>query len=154
MASQSPGTLSQLSSKFYTLIPHNFGRKVPDVINTESVVNQKKEMLITLADIELTQSLQKNTVRNKTKSERLIFFINIMFSFARYLKTFVFPQIAKPTENPMDAKMRSLGCSLELLPRNCKEFKAIIKCYDIVVLLKWKLVSYIRRIFFYYTVYL
>lgn len=61
---QGLGSLNQLSSKFYTLIPHNFGRRVPPAINATSIV-QKKEMLITLADIELTQNLQKKKVRPK-----------------------------------------------------------------------------------------
>ncbi|KAK4310466.1 hypothetical protein Pmani_017995 [Petrolisthes manimaculis] len=53
-------TLQELSSKFYTVVPHNFGRSIPPVMDTDSVVQQKKEVMLTLSDIELTQSLQKN----------------------------------------------------------------------------------------------
>ena len=55
--------LAVLTSKFYTLVPHNFGRTVPPVITSADVIQQKKDMLITLADIELTQTLQKAKVR-------------------------------------------------------------------------------------------
>ena len=55
-------TLTELTSKFYTLIPHDFGRSVPPVIKTQSVVDQKKELMITLSDIELAQSIQKDKV--------------------------------------------------------------------------------------------
>ncbi|KAK8753415.1 hypothetical protein OTU49_004398 [Cherax quadricarinatus] len=52
--------LMELSSKFFTLVPHNFGRSVPPVIADDSVVQEKKEVMLTLSDIELTQSLQKD----------------------------------------------------------------------------------------------
>ncbi|KAK6321317.1 hypothetical protein J4Q44_G00082930 [Coregonus suidteri] len=38
--------LEELSSKFFTTIPHNFGRTRPPVINTSGIVEQKKEMLL------------------------------------------------------------------------------------------------------------
>ncbi|KAJ3602176.1 hypothetical protein NHX12_029935 [Muraenolepis orangiensis] len=41
--------LEELSSRFYTTIPHNYSRKtVPPVINTQEVINQKKTFLETL----------------------------------------------------------------------------------------------------------
>lgn len=39
-------TLSELSSKFYTVIPHSFGRSVPPVINNLDMINKKKDMLL------------------------------------------------------------------------------------------------------------
>lgn len=38
--------LEELSSRFYTIIPHNFGRNRPPSINTHSVVQAKKDMLL------------------------------------------------------------------------------------------------------------
>lgn len=38
--------LEELSSKFFTTIPHNFGRNRPPTINSKEVVEQKKEMLM------------------------------------------------------------------------------------------------------------
>jgi hypothetical protein len=37
--------LAELSSRFYTIIPHNFGRMVPPVIRTLEEVQRKMEML-------------------------------------------------------------------------------------------------------------
>uniref|UniRef100_A0A674K6E1 Poly(ADP-ribose) polymerase family member 3 n=1 Tax=Terrapene triunguis TaxID=2587831 RepID=A0A674K6E1_9SAUR len=50
--------LEELSSRFYTIIPHSFGRTRPPTINTQEIVQAKKDMLLVLADIELAQSLQ------------------------------------------------------------------------------------------------
>ncbi|XP_067417268.1 protein mono-ADP-ribosyltransferase PARP3 [Emydura macquarii macquarii] len=50
--------LEELSSRFYTIIPHNFGRARPPAISTQEIVQAKKDMLLVLADIELAQSLQ------------------------------------------------------------------------------------------------
>ena len=38
-------TLQMLSSKFYTAIPHDFGRRVPPVIDTAEDVQMKYDML-------------------------------------------------------------------------------------------------------------
>lgn len=38
--------LEELSSKFFTTIPHNFGRNRPPTINDKETVEKKKEMLM------------------------------------------------------------------------------------------------------------
>jgi len=50
-------TIAELSSKFFTLIPHNFGRSKPPVLDP-TAIRAKKDVMLTLADIELAQSLQ------------------------------------------------------------------------------------------------
>lgn len=35
-----------LSSKFYTVIPHDFGRKVPPIMNTLETIRKKYDMLL------------------------------------------------------------------------------------------------------------
>ncbi|NXM16771.1 PARP3 polymerase, partial [Ploceus nigricollis] len=50
--------LEELSSRFYTIIPHNFGRARPPAINSPDLLRAKKDMLLVLADIEVAQSLQ------------------------------------------------------------------------------------------------
>ena len=37
---------SRLTSKFYTVIPHSFGRRVPPVLDTQTKVQVKREMLL------------------------------------------------------------------------------------------------------------
>ncbi len=42
---KSKGSLEELTSRFYTVIPHNFGRQRPPVINTIEVLRSKMDML-------------------------------------------------------------------------------------------------------------
>eukprot|EP00069_Balaena_mysticetus_P018575 bmy_11542T0 len=51
-------SLEELSSHFYTIIPHNFGHSQPPPINSPELLQAKKDMLLVLADIELAQTLQ------------------------------------------------------------------------------------------------
>ncbi|KAJ8259792.1 hypothetical protein GJAV_G00173510 [Gymnothorax javanicus] len=94
--------LEELSSKFFTVIPHNFGRNRPPVINDAKVVEQKKEMLMVLADIELAQSLKAES--EKAKEEMI-----------------------EEVPHPLDQDYMSLKCDLTLLGRNAEEFKVISK---------------------------
>lgn len=43
--SNATGSLEELSSKFYSTIPHNFGMTIPPTIESEEIVQQKKKML-------------------------------------------------------------------------------------------------------------
>ncbi len=51
--------INDLSSRFYTLIPHAFGRKVPPPINTIELLHKKVEMLNVLNDIEIALGMEK-----------------------------------------------------------------------------------------------
>ncbi|OUM61026.1 hypothetical protein PIROE2DRAFT_62766 [Piromyces sp. E2] len=55
-----PSVLSELTSEFYTIIPHDFGRTRPPVINTKVLLKKKIEMVESLADIEIATTLLKN----------------------------------------------------------------------------------------------
>ena len=50
--------LAELSSKFFSLIPHDFGRKNPPILNCSDAIIRKKRTMMTLSDIELTHNLQ------------------------------------------------------------------------------------------------
>lgn len=64
--------INNLSSKFYTVIPQDFGRCVPRPINTKAYLQEKYDMLIVLSDIEMAQSLkEKNSVRVEAVSKRI-----------------------------------------------------------------------------------
>ena len=54
------GQLQELSSKFYTVVPHSFGRSVPPVINTKAMVKIKLEMCESLSDIVVAQTILKS----------------------------------------------------------------------------------------------
>ncbi|CAH0477959.1 unnamed protein product [Peronospora belbahrii] len=51
--------LKELSSEFYSLIPHDFGRSLPPVIATMTDLKLKLELLEVLSNLEISQMLQK-----------------------------------------------------------------------------------------------
>ncbi|CAL8335429.1 unnamed protein product [Lota lota] len=93
--------LEELSSRFFTTVPHNFGRSRPPVIDDQEVINKKKEMLMVLADIEIAQTLQTET--EKALEEEKV----------------------EMVPHPLDQNYNSLKCSLELLGSTTEEFKVI-----------------------------
>ncbi|XP_056158080.1 protein mono-ADP-ribosyltransferase PARP3 [Lampris incognitus] len=94
--------LEELSSKFFTTIPHNFGRNRPPTIDTKEIVESKKEMLMVLADIELAQTLKSET--EKAQEE-----------------------MVETVPHPLDQDYNSLKCELNLLGKDTDEFKVIDK---------------------------
>ena len=44
--SRPKAVLAELTSKFYTIIPHSFGRQVPPVIADEETLQKKFDMLL------------------------------------------------------------------------------------------------------------
>jgi len=68
LESNAPGAdLMDLTSQFYTLIPHAFGRSRGPVLDSMDKVQEKYEMLNTLADIEQAQAMQKQ--RSSTQQQ-------------------------------------------------------------------------------------
>ncbi|XP_057311837.1 protein mono-ADP-ribosyltransferase PARP3-like isoform X2 [Hydractinia symbiolongicarpus] len=61
--------LQELTSTFYTLIPHNFGRQRPPTITDAETLQLKMDMLTILGDIELAQDLQKVKVKREQLEE-------------------------------------------------------------------------------------
>ncbi|XP_019942055.1 protein mono-ADP-ribosyltransferase PARP3 [Paralichthys olivaceus] len=92
--------LEELSSKFFTTVPHNFGRNRPPTINSKEIVEKKKEMLMVLADIELAQTLKSET--EKAQEEMI-----------------------ETVPHPLDQDYTSLKCKLELMDKDTETFKII-----------------------------
>ncbi|XP_060925342.1 protein mono-ADP-ribosyltransferase PARP3 [Limanda limanda] len=92
--------LEELSSKFFTTIPHNFGRNRPPTISSKDIVEQKKEMLMVLADIELAQTLKSET--EKAQDETI-----------------------ETVPHPLDQDYTSLKCKLELMEKDTETFQII-----------------------------
>lgn len=88
-----------LSSKFYTVIPHDFGRKVPPVMNTLETIRKKYDMLLVLGDIEIAQTLEKE--KEKVASE------------------------SAKQPHPLDVNYNLLKCELKLLDPKSKEYKTL-----------------------------
>ncbi|CAN9511699.1 unnamed protein product [Ophioblennius macclurei] len=94
--------LEELSSKFFTTIPHNFGRTRPPTINDKETVDKKKEMLMVLADIELAQSLKSETEKSHE-------------------------EMVETVPHQTDQDYESLKCKLNLLDKKKETFKIIEK---------------------------
>ena len=91
-------SLEELSSHFYTVIPHNFGRNRPPPINSPELLQAKKDMLLVLADIELAQTLQAAPEETKKVEE---------------------------VPHPLDRDYQLLKCQLQLLDPEAPEYKVI-----------------------------
>ncbi|CAG0902135.1 unnamed protein product [Darwinula stevensoni] len=68
---KSQDVLSDLSSKFYTLIPHDFGRMRPTVLDNADLIREKKDMLLVLSDIELAQSMEKDSTKKEGEKKEM-----------------------------------------------------------------------------------
>ncbi|KAJ3121538.1 Poly [ADP-ribose] polymerase 2 [Nowakowskiella sp. JEL0407] len=60
--------LTQLSSEFYTYIPHNFGMNRPPLISTMEMVKRKIQMLETLSDLKIASTLLAEIDKNMSKN--------------------------------------------------------------------------------------
>jgi poly [ADP-ribose] polymerase len=89
--------LNELSSKFYTLIPHDFGRTIPPSINELEHLQQKMDLLEVLGDIEIAQGLLKEAESDHEKE----------------------------IEHPLDINFKKLKNDLGYLEKNTKEYKMI-----------------------------
>ncbi|KAG7390529.1 E3 ubiquitin-protein ligase mib1 [Phytophthora boehmeriae] len=89
--------LTSLSSEFYTLIPHDFGRSLPPVIGTMADLKLKLELLEVLSNLEISQTLQKEEAE-KTK---------------------------EPSTHPLDVKYNMLKTDMKPLSKRTKEYKLI-----------------------------
>ncbi|NWH77249.1 PARP3 polymerase, partial [Piaya cayana] len=91
--------LEELSSRFYTIIPHNFGRSRPPPIDSPELLRAKKDMLLVLADIEVAQSLKAQKVKEEPEEEEIV--------------------------HPLDQDYALLCCKLSLLDKSSREYQLI-----------------------------
>lgn len=68
--SRSSRKIEDLSSQFYTVIPHAFGRRVPPPISTADLLNKKIDMLNVLNDIEIALGLESGA--EKASKEKVL----------------------------------------------------------------------------------
>jgi poly [ADP-ribose] polymerase 2/3/4 len=59
--------VEQVTSRFYTVIPHAFGRRVPPLIDSMELLQKKFDMLNVLGDIEIAVSVQKADTKSASK---------------------------------------------------------------------------------------
>ncbi|XP_071076550.1 protein mono-ADP-ribosyltransferase PARP3 [Desmodus rotundus] len=91
-------SLEELSSHFYTVIPHNFGHSWPPPIDSLELLQAKKDMLLVLATNELARSLQAASKEEKRVEE---------------------------VPHPLDRDYQLLKCQLQLLDPEAPEYKVI-----------------------------
>lgn len=91
--------VEQLTSQFYTQIPHSFGRTKPPVLSSKEDVQRKYDMLNILSDIATTTKSEKDT-KTKSKNE-------------------------EEQPNPLDQSYATLDCDLTPLDPKSKEWKTI-----------------------------
>jgi poly [ADP-ribose] polymerase 2/3/4 len=94
--------VEQVTSRFYTVIPHAFGRRVPPIIDTLELLQKKFDMLNVLGDIEIAISTQKAD----TKST------------------------GKLLPHPMDENYESLNAELEWIDTKSKEYEFVQNYID------------------------
>jgi poly [ADP-ribose] polymerase 2/3/4 len=94
--------IEEVTSRFYTVIPHAFGRRVPPVIDTLELLTKKYEMLNVLGDIEIAQNMQK---ADTSKASKL-------------------------APHPADANYATLGATLDFVDPKSDEFEMIQKYID------------------------
>jgi poly [ADP-ribose] polymerase len=92
--------IEQETSRFYTVIPHAFGRKVPPLIDTEELLEKKMEMLNVLNDIEIALSLEKNKKKEEDDDDDLL-------------------------PHPADENYKKLNAELELVRPGSKEYEFV-----------------------------
>ncbi|KAJ0400715.1 hypothetical protein P43SY_000620 [Pythium insidiosum] len=97
--------LKALSGEFYSLIPHDFGRALPPVIDSLDEIKLKIDLLEVLADIEISQKLQRERRRaaSSTPSDGA-------------------------AVHPLDAQYNLLGVDLEPLAESEPDF-AVLRQY-------------------------
>ncbi|XP_074861367.1 protein mono-ADP-ribosyltransferase PARP3 isoform X2 [Carettochelys insculpta] len=106
--------LDELSSRFYTIVPHSFGRARPPPIDTPQVLRAKKDMLLVLADIELAQSLQAQKEEDEEEVK------------------------VEEVPHPLDKDYELLKCQLSLLDSASEEYQVIQTYVDKTRTKLWK----------------
>lgn len=87
--------LKELSSRFYTIIPHDFGRMVPPAIASAEMVKDKYDLLNMLNDIQIAVAMDEAASAVKTE------------------------------ENPLDKQFKELHCGLTFVDPSSAEYAMI-----------------------------
>lgn len=101
------GTLTEvfndLSSKYYTIIPHDFGRKRPTPINTEAQLRTEMDLVEMLGNLQVSNQVLNETEESKDK---------------------------RTAKHPLDARMASLGLEESVaLDEDSAEFSYLEKYF-------------------------
>ena len=56
--------IQDLSSQYYTLVPHNFGFSVPPAITTKKMLEKEQDLVEALSEIEIATKLLKSSKKD------------------------------------------------------------------------------------------
>ena len=93
----SMGELTRLSDAFYTLIPHSWGRRVPEVISTKERVKHQLDLLQSLGDIEVAMRLLSSSEETDEEGDL----------------------------HPIDAHYQQLKCRIQPVDHDCDTMRLI-----------------------------
>lgn len=99
------GNVKDLTGKFYTFVPHAFGRSVPPPINTLEAVQTKFNLINTLTDVTIVQDMMAKE------------------------KEALAAAVAE-IDHPLDRQYRDLDCDIEHLPVTHEEHIYVKKYFD------------------------
>eukprot|EP01080_Neovahlkampfia_damariscottae_P011102 gene11102-3809_t len=98
--------LELLTSQFYSIIPHSFGRNVPPVIGSLEMLQKKVDLLNVLSDIEIAQGMKESGEKySNTQEEEEI----------------------EEIDNPLDINYKQLCNDIKPLEKNGEEYSMIEK---------------------------
>jgi poly [ADP-ribose] polymerase len=93
------------TSRFYTVIPHAFGRSTPPLIDSTELLEKKMDMLNVLTDIEIALSMKSDKKESDNAKEKL-------------------------APHPADENYKKLNAELELVAPGSEEYELIQKYID------------------------
>lgn len=96
-------TLSDLSSQFWSIIPHSFGRKIPPIISSHEFLQQKIDLLNVLSDIEIAQKMKEDAEKQTSDTQE------------------------EELENPLDTNYLQLKNNISFVDPKDDEHKTILK---------------------------
>lgn len=102
-------SLRTLSSDFYTLIPHDFGRSLPPAIESMESVKEKLDLLEMLSNVEISQGLE---AVEKAKKENM--------------------EAEDRAPHPLDTRYEAIQANMEPVDPSGDEFKLIERCASVL----------------------
>ena len=78
--SSSAVVLTDLTSKYYTIIPHDFGRSRPPPINTEIKLKMEMDLVETLGNMQISDKIIKETENTKDLDGHAVHVLDAQFS--------------------------------------------------------------------------
>lgn len=104
VAGETKGSIGQLTSDFYTKVPHSFGRRTPTPLNTRELIQGKFDLINTLTDVSVVQELLEKNKKEETEAEEV--------------------------EHRLDRQYRDLDCQIDTLASDDPEFIYVKKYFD------------------------